>query len=108
MLPAEHNQPAKVLNSFCAGSIAASSMDDRLYAYEAAGLLLGQEDLPAEQQLAALEGVIGPLLVQIDRQLPLAAPQRTPQGTPGQMYPPGSDSQVGPGLDPVRACRPGQ
>ena len=74
-------------------------MDDRLYAYEAAGLLLGQEDLPAEQQLAALEGVIGPLLVQIDQQLPLAAPQGNSQGISGQMYrPPGADTQVGHGV----------
>lgn len=45
-------------------------MDDRLYAFEAAGLLLGQEELPAQQQLAAVEGVLRPLLAQIAQQLP--------------------------------------
>lgn len=57
--------------SSSAGSTLASGVDDRLYAFEAAGLLLGQEELPAQQQLGAIEGVMRPLLAQIAQQLPL-------------------------------------
>ena len=47
-----------------------STTDDRLYAHEAAGLLLGGEDLPEAQQLAYLSALMQPLLSQIERNLP--------------------------------------
>ena len=55
-----------------------SSTDDRLYAHEAAGLLVGGEDLSQEQQLSYLSTLMSPLLSQIERNLPNikeAAPQ---------------------------------
>ena len=68
----DSQQRATDSHSNSAGSTLASGVDDRLYAFEAAGLLLGQEELPAEQQLAAVDGVLRPLLAQIALQLPLA------------------------------------
>lgn len=50
------------------GSLPAAT-DDRLYAFEAAGLLLGQEELPAEDQYALLVALLQPLVQQIERGL---------------------------------------
>ncbi len=50
-----------------------SATDDRLYAFEAAGLLLGGDDLPAAQQLDAVASLLAPLLAQMDAQLGAAA-----------------------------------
>ena len=44
----------------------------RLYAFEAAGLLLGQEELPAEDQYALLVALLQPLVQQIERGLQTA------------------------------------
>ena len=44
-------------------------MPCRLYAFEAAGLLLGQEELPAEDQYALLVALLQPLVQQIERGL---------------------------------------
>ena len=52
----------------------APAADDRLYLFEAAGLLLGQGELPAADQLAALESILlSPALSQIAAALPAAA-----------------------------------
>lgn len=48
------------------------STDDRLYAFEAAGQLLGMEDLAAEEQEAAVAGLLQPLQRQMDEQLKAA------------------------------------
>eukprot|EP00879_Flechtneria_rotunda_P017634 GHRR01018485.1.p1 GENE.GHRR01018485.1~~GHRR01018485.1.p1 ORF type:complete len:825 (+),score=308.84 GHRR01018485.1:604-3078(+) len=48
-------------------------VDDRLYVFEAVGLLLGQEELPAEQQHAALSSLLQPLMQQIKANLQPAA-----------------------------------
>jgi len=56
-----------------AGAAASSFVDDRLYVFEAVGLLLGQEDLPAEQQAAALSSLLQPLMLQIESNLQPAA-----------------------------------
>ena len=53
-------------------SAAASASDDRLYAFEAAGLLLGMEDLPAEEQREAVSALLRPLLAQMEEQLAAA------------------------------------
>ena len=45
----------------------------RLYAFEAAGLLLGQEELPAEDQYALLVALLQPLVQQIERGLQASA-----------------------------------
>jgi exportin-T len=50
-----------------------SPVDDRLYVFEAVGLLLGQEDIPADQQQAALSGLLQPLIRQIEANLAPAA-----------------------------------
>lgn len=50
-----------------------SATDDRLYAFEAAGLLLGGDDLPAAEQLDAVAALLAPLLAQMDAQLGAAA-----------------------------------
>jgi exportin-T len=50
-----------------------SPVDDRLYVFEAVGLLLGQEDIPADQQQAALSGLLQPLILQIEANLQPAA-----------------------------------
>jgi hypothetical protein len=47
-----------------------SSTDDRLYAHEAAGLLVGGEDLGPDQQLTCLSALMQPLLSQIEQYLP--------------------------------------
>lgn len=51
---------------------AAAASDDRLYAFEAAGLLLGMEDLPAEEQREAVSALLRPLLAQMEEQLTVA------------------------------------
>ena len=56
-----------------------ASTDDRLYAFEAAGQLLGQEDLAVEEQEAAVRSLLQPLQQQMDEQL--ASAGKTPQGT---------------------------
>lgn len=48
-----------------AGLAAAYATDDRLYAYEAAGILLGQDDLPQAEQESALARLITPLVIQV-------------------------------------------
>ena len=52
--------------------VAAAASDDRLYAFEAAGLLLGMEDLPAEEQREAVSALLLPLLAQMEEQLTAA------------------------------------
>ena len=52
--------------------------DDRLYAFEAAGQLLGMEDLAADEQEAAVRSLLQPLQQQIDEQL--ASAGKTSQG----------------------------
>ncbi len=44
-------------------------MDDRLYLFEAVGLLLGQEEVPAEQQAAMLTSLLQILMQQIEANL---------------------------------------
>ncbi len=59
-----------------AAQVQGTSTDDRLYAFEAAGQLLGTEDLAASEQETAVRGLLQPLQHQIDEQLahPLARP----------------------------------
>ena len=58
-----------------------SSTDDRLYAHEAAGLLVGGEDLPQEQQLSYLSTLMQPLLSQIEENLPRMKQEDQQAGT---------------------------
>jgi exportin-T len=51
----------------------AAVVDDRLYVFESVGLLLGQEELQAEQQLLALQQLLQPLTRQIEANLRPAA-----------------------------------
>ena len=44
---------------------ATALLDDRLYVFEAVGLLLGQDDVAAEQQLAALSALLQPLTAKV-------------------------------------------
>lgn len=55
-----------------AAQLQGSSTDDRLYAFEAAGQLLGTEDLAASEQETAVRGLLQPLQQQIDEQLKAA------------------------------------
>jgi len=48
------------------------STDDRLYAFEAAGQLLGMDGLNASEQEAAVRGLLQPLQQQMDEQLKIA------------------------------------
>ena len=48
------------------------STDDRLYAFEAAGQLLGMDGLVASEQEAAVRGLLQPLQQQMDEQLKIA------------------------------------
>ena len=48
------------------------STDDRLYAFEAAGQLLGMDGLAASEQEAAVRGLLQPLQQQMDKQLKIA------------------------------------
>jgi exportin-T len=50
-----------------------STVDDRLYAFEAVGLLLGQEELPAAQQHAWLAALLQPLVAQMEGNTAAAA-----------------------------------
>lgn len=52
---------------------ASSYLDDRMYAFEAVGLLLGGDDLPAERQLAFVQGLLGPLVSQVESHTAAAA-----------------------------------
>ncbi|KAL3158478.1 hypothetical protein ABBQ38_010710 [Trebouxia sp. C0009 RCD-2024] len=47
--------------------------DDRLYAYEGVGLLLGQEELAAEEQHAYIAALLQPLIQQVETSLARAA-----------------------------------
>lgn len=51
----------------------AAVIDDRLYVFESLGLLLGQDELPPDQQLAALQQLLMPLTRQIETNLGPAA-----------------------------------
>lgn len=53
--------------------VTAAVVDDRLYVFESVGLLLGQEELAADQQLAALQQLLQPLTRQIEANLGPAA-----------------------------------
>ncbi len=55
-----------------AAQVQGTSTDDRLYAFEAAGQLLGTEDLAASEQETAVRGLLQPLQHQIDEQLAIA------------------------------------
>ena len=52
------------------------TVDDRLYAFEAAGLLLGQEELPAAEQAAWLAALLCPLVAAVESNLDAAAAQQ--------------------------------
>ncbi|KIY98490.1 hypothetical protein MNEG_9470 [Monoraphidium neglectum] len=76
--PAAASSPAALVGgreSSSAKQLAPSTspVDDRLYVFEAVGLLLGQEDIPLEQQQAALSGLLQPLMRQIEGNLRPAA-----------------------------------
>ena len=61
-----------------AAAVAASASDDRLYAFEAAGQLLGMDGLPADEQADAVAALLRPLLAQMEEQL--AAAGKAPAG----------------------------
>jgi exportin-T len=64
--------------------ITAAVVDDRLYVFESVGLLLGQEELPEQQQLAALQQLLQPLTRQIEGNLgPAAAAEAAAAGGGG-------------------------
>lgn len=63
--------------------VTAAVVDDRLYVFESVGLLLGQEELPAEQQLAALQQLLQPLVRQIEANLGPAAAEAAAGSTSG-------------------------
>jgi cation transporter-like permease len=44
-----------------------------MYAFEAVGIMLGGDDLPAEQQLAFVQGLLGPLVQQVEAHTAAAA-----------------------------------
>lgn len=50
-----------------------TAVDDRLYAFEAAGLLVGQDELPAAEQHAWVAALLQPLVGQMESQLAAAA-----------------------------------
>lgn len=52
---------------------ALTAVDDRLYAFEAAGLLVGQEELPVEEQRAWVAALLQPLVAQLEGNLAAAA-----------------------------------
>ncbi|KAJ9528951.1 hypothetical protein QJQ45_000515 [Haematococcus lacustris] len=52
-----------------AGAPLLAVVDDRLYVFEAVGLLLGQEEVGATEQLAALTTLLQPLVAQIESNL---------------------------------------
>ena len=55
-----------------------SRPDDRLYLFEAAGVLLGQAELAPGPQLAALRGLVDPLLAAVASSLPAASDPSSP------------------------------
>eukprot|EP00983_Pelagomonas_calceolata_P039187 1137066-Pelagomonas_calceolata.AAC.3 len=57
---------------------ATALLDDRLYVFEAVGLLLGQEEVPAEQQSAALSALLQPLTAQGCMSCPIQGPLHVP------------------------------
>ncbi|KAG6542252.1 hypothetical protein Mapa_016380 [Marchantia paleacea] len=57
--------------------------DDRCYAYEAAGLLIGMEDIVEEQQLKYVTALLVPLCAQVDAILSSDAYRGDPLGPPG-------------------------
>ncbi|KAL0051899.1 hypothetical protein WJX82_004175 [Trebouxia sp. C0006] len=59
--------------------------DDRLYAYEGVGVLLGQEELPAEEQHAYIAALLQPLIHQIETSL--AAATTSPGAAAGRPAP---------------------
>ena len=61
----------------------AAASDDRLYAFEAAGQLLGMEDLPKQEQHDAVAALLRPLLAQMEEQL--AAAGKAPAGAPSRL-----------------------
>lgn len=60
----------------------AAVVDDRLYVFEAVGLLLGQDEIPVEQQAALLGSLLQPLKEQMEGNL-MAAMAATTQGGGG-------------------------
>lgn len=62
----------------------ASTTDDRLYAHEAAGLLVASEDLAEAQQLACLQALMQPLLSQIEHNLPAVGKLALQNGSSSQ------------------------
>uniref|UniRef100_A0A061S0Z3 Exportin-T n=2 Tax=Tetraselmis sp. GSL018 TaxID=582737 RepID=A0A061S0Z3_9CHLO len=51
----------------------ASYLDDRMYAFEAAGLLLNGDDLPEDRQRAFVQGILAPLVQQVEANTERAA-----------------------------------
>lgn len=66
--------------------VTAAVVDDRLYVFESVGLLLGQEELPAEEQLAALQQLLQPLTRQIEANLGPAAAAEAAGGGSGSSW----------------------
>lgn len=70
-----------------------STVDDRLYGFEAVGLLLGQEELPAAQQHVWLAALLQPLVAQMESNTAAAAAAAAAGGGSGSgggggAYPP--------------------
>lgn len=66
-VPPSRDQPGKGQQP------AVSIVDDRLYVFEAVGLLLGLEEIPADQQQLLLSSLLQPLLQQVKYRAPKAA-----------------------------------
>ena len=60
----------------------AVAVDDRLYVFEAVGLLLGQDEIPSDQQALLLGSLLQPLKDQIESSLSYALPAPTPISSP--------------------------
>ena len=60
-------------NSLMSNAGLPSATDDRLYAYEAGGTLLGGEELGTEEQRVAVANLLDPLVHQMHANLPDAA-----------------------------------
>ncbi len=56
------------------GKPTTSVVDDRLYVFEAVGLLLGQEEIPIDEQQQLLLALLQPLREQIEKQVTLCSP----------------------------------
>jgi hypothetical protein len=63
--------------------VTAALVDDRLYVFESVGLLLGQEELQPDEQLAALQQLLQPLLRQVEANLGPAAAEPAGGGGAG-------------------------